>query len=1004
MAASDVTLFYNNFLVQELQPCQTGSWPSPNGMNMYPPTPSPSASSLSGHFSPTYSDEGEMSNGTLDRPYLRIVEQPVAGFRFRYRSEMQGAHGSLSGRKESSKKKTFPTVELVNFDGEAIIRCLLYTADEKPIPHMHQLIAKENSREVLDHEIVVSERNGYRAEFKGLGIVHMSKKDLKKELLRKKEIMLMEELKRDDDLSCLGDEMLKRVLKEKMPQLEKEAKIEAGKIDPNKVKLCFQAFCRGPLGQVFHVCEEIFSDTIQNMKSAETGELKICRMDRVAGCCSGKDEIFILVEKVCKKNIQVRFFELDDQNREIWSDIGLFTEHDVHHQYAIVFRTPPYKTTDIRESVVVKVELLRPKDGAKSEAISFTYKPLRRLAKRVHHAPSSSDSFSSFEGPKRCRPPGLGSDNDPMLSGSEASSFNSWNLPSDVILEAMKDIALTNDPSDLNDFTQFILSSDFSSYSKSFQEGVDAPVCQAAGEESDLNASFSQNIESPGLEAFVDLPLHHESGTWYVNSMPSSIRNLITRLGPKDGIVTDGAHHKKLRHETRDETEDDTDTLKHKVGTLGMAKAAYSKLLKLMKSRHPSRLQDMKNTIRAEDQEYGPLHAAVLHGQLKELSDLLSLIIKSNLLKLINTTNQRKQTPVMVAVEENNVECLKLLCMAKANLNQTDYKENTALHTALKLNRNDCLKVLLSDKPTNDSNGKIELDKKNERGETALHIAVTQKNLHGVRQLVAAGADVNLKTGTAGQTPLHLAVEFDSPEIVNYLLCQESIKPDEVNFNNKTAQDLINPNQKHMLSLFTKDSEPDDHMAHGDDGEDDDEEEEEDEDEDEDEADYEEVNDDEVSEKQEDEEDEFKDAEDTSASGDDEDENKLKIDLKDEDDKKVTHNKKNELENAEGGSKLAVKRKDGIQDSITGNFHLDQTTIDILAASLDANEKWKIVCKNLKCHFLVGTFSNVASPTRCLITYLEFEKKVSLSDLKDAIEKLNVPEAVKAIDRLLRSC
>ncbi|KAJ1528703.1 hypothetical protein ONE63_007096 [Megalurothrips usitatus] len=119
----------------------------------------------------------------------------------------------------------------------------------------------------------------------------------------------------------------------------------------------------------------------------------------------------------------------------------------------------------------------------------------------------------------------------------------------------------------------------------------------------------------------------------------------------------------------------------------------------------------------------------------------------------------------MVAVEENNVECLKLLCMAKANLNQTDYKENTALHTALKLNRNDCLKVLLSDKPTNDSNGKIER-------ETALHIAVTQKNLHGVRQLVAAGADVNLKTGTAGQTPLHLAVEFDSPEIVNYLLCQ----------------------------------------------------------------------------------------------------------------------------------------------------------------------------------------------------------------------------------------
>lgn len=36
-----------------------------------------------------------------------------------------------------------------------------------------------------------------------------------------------------------------------------------------------------------------------------------------------------------------------------------------------------------------------------------------------------------------------------------------------------------------------------------------------------------------------------------------------------------------------------------------MAKEAYGKLLKLMKSRHPSRLQDMKHIIRAEDQDYG---------------------------------------------------------------------------------------------------------------------------------------------------------------------------------------------------------------------------------------------------------------------------------------------------------------------------------------------------------------------------------------------------------------
>lgn len=31
-----------------------------------------------------------------------------------------------------------------------------------------------------------------------------------------------------------------------------------------------------------------------------TGELKICRIDRIAGSCDGNDEVFMLVEKVGK--------------------------------------------------------------------------------------------------------------------------------------------------------------------------------------------------------------------------------------------------------------------------------------------------------------------------------------------------------------------------------------------------------------------------------------------------------------------------------------------------------------------------------------------------------------------------------------------------------------------------------------------------------------------------------------------------------------------------------
>lgn len=51
--------------------------------------------------------------------------------------------------------------------------------------------------------------------FKGLGIVHVSKKDLKKELLRKKENCLFEQLRRDEQLVDFDDEALRDAVKSK---------------------------------------------------------------------------------------------------------------------------------------------------------------------------------------------------------------------------------------------------------------------------------------------------------------------------------------------------------------------------------------------------------------------------------------------------------------------------------------------------------------------------------------------------------------------------------------------------------------------------------------------------------------------------------------------------------------------------------------------------------------------------------------------------------------------
>lgn len=98
-------------------------------------------------------------------------------------------------------------------------------------------------------------------------------------------------------------------------------------------------------------------------------------MDKYAGVCTGDEEVFLLCEKVNKKEIKVRFFEADGEGKPLWEAFANFSEADVHHQVAIVFRTPPYRDVDVDEFVQVYLQLYRPKDGEYSEPRPFTYYP-----------------------------------------------------------------------------------------------------------------------------------------------------------------------------------------------------------------------------------------------------------------------------------------------------------------------------------------------------------------------------------------------------------------------------------------------------------------------------------------------------------------------------------------------------------------------------------------------------------------------------------------------------
>lgn len=108
----------------------------------------------------------------LTTPHLEIVEQPTdKPFRFRYKSEMHGTHGSLMGIKTERAKRTYPTVTLRNFNfaAKAMIRCSLYqvlseSGNAKRSPHSHKLVIRRGDVEESDpHDIEVSSQNDFTA-------------------------------------------------------------------------------------------------------------------------------------------------------------------------------------------------------------------------------------------------------------------------------------------------------------------------------------------------------------------------------------------------------------------------------------------------------------------------------------------------------------------------------------------------------------------------------------------------------------------------------------------------------------------------------------------------------------------------------------------------------------------------------------------------------------------------------------------------------------------------
>ncbi|KAK2500288.1 hypothetical protein MC885_017586, partial [Smutsia gigantea] len=270
-------------------------------------------------LNPSIVEPKEPASETADGPYLVIVEQPKQrGFRFRYGCEGP-SHGGLPGASSEKGRKTYPTVKICNYEGPAKIEVDLVTHSDPPRAHAHSLVGKQCSE-------------------LGVCAVSVGPKDMTAQNFRGSD-------------SAPGP----RASRAERRELEQEAKELKKVMDLSIVRLRFSAFLLASDGS--------FSLPLK----------PISRMDKTAGSVRGGDEVYLLCDKVQKDDIEVRFYE-DDENG--WQAFGDFSPTDVHKQYAIVFRTPPYHKMKIERPVTVFLQLKRKRGGDVSDSKQFTYYPL----------------------------------------------------------------------------------------------------------------------------------------------------------------------------------------------------------------------------------------------------------------------------------------------------------------------------------------------------------------------------------------------------------------------------------------------------------------------------------------------------------------------------------------------------------------------------------------------------------------------------------------------------
>ncbi len=172
----------------------------------------------------------------------------------------------------------------------------------------------------------------------------------------------------------------------------------------------------------------------------------------------------------------------------------------------------------------------------------------------------------------------------------------------------------------------------------------------------------------------------------------------------------------------------------------------------------------------------------------------------------INEKNFYFETALHMAVNNNNIEIVKLLLDNGADVNAKDVEENTPLHIASEKGYTKVVNQLLTNKK---SKNKININEKDNDWNTPLHMAANNNKIGIVKLLLDNGADVNAKD-VLGIIPLCDAVNNNNIAIIKLLFKKENDININNNKNKNTLYDSIlnwpnfNKQEENKINLFLK--------------------------------------------------------------------------------------------------------------------------------------------------------------------------------------------------------